>query len=273
MQINLGRAFVQLGRTTEGERVLHQVHLDPDSVTAGRDARLLLGKLYMQSQHMDRADAMFTAALQEDPHNAAAMAGLGKVLLVRDSDVGGARVHMVKAHQLNPNDEMILFELGMVLFYSDQHEEGKAAFDRAAEINPSLDLSIIGRVYLHYQHQDWAEVVLDEYYLRATQESAVSPVDSTTLLLLAETKDFMGKPAAAHALYTSVLAVEPDNGLAHAALGLLLLGTGARNFAAINACGLNQHEAMQHLQRAVQLNPEIVRAQEALDFCREELEV
>ena len=105
---------------------------------------------------------------------------------------------MVKAHQLNPNDEMILFELGMVLFYSDQHEEGKAAFDRAAEINPSLDLSIIGRVYLHYQHQDWAEVVLDEYYLRATQESAVSPVDSTTLLLLAETKDFMGKPAAAH---------------------------------------------------------------------------
>ena len=69
-----------------------------------------------------------------------------------------------------------------------------------------------------------------------------------------------------------MLAVEPDNGLAHAALGLLLLGTGARNFAAINACGLNQHEAMQHLQRAVQLNPEIVRAQEALDFCREELE-
>ena len=48
----------------------------------------------------------------------------------------------------------------------------------------------------------------------------------------------------------------------------MLLGTGNRNFASINACGLNQNEAVDHLLSALQAKPDLSLAQAALDFCR-----
>ena len=49
-------------------------------------------------------------------------------------------------------------------------------------------------------------------------------------------------------LYRRVLSLDERSALAHAGLGLLLLGTGTRNFAAVSACGINQIEALEHLK-------------------------
>lgn len=40
-------------------------------------------------------------------------------------------------------------------------------------------------------------------------------------------------------------------------LGMLLTGTGAFNYGAQQACGLNREEAMWHLHQAMTLNPEL----------------
>lgn len=271
LKVSQGRAYIQLGRVEEGERVLAEVRMNAGDDKAELSANLLLGKLYSQTNKMNAAQPMYEAALEKDSSSAAALAGLGKVFLVRDSDVEKAKEYMERAHRASPRDEMILFELGMVYFYSNEHVRGREAFDRAMQVNPSMDLALVGKVYLHYQHMDWAEEVLLAAYTKA-QRGDGQPLTSDTVLLLAETQDFLGKAEAARELYEGVLVADPDNGLAHAALGLLLLGTGARNYGAVQACGLNSKEARQHLQRAVQLMPQISQAQEALDFCKSEMQ-
>ena len=67
----------------------------------------------------------------------------------------------------------------------------------------------------------------------------------------------LGESSAAKSLYLDLIKVAPHNAMAHAALGLMLLGTGARNFASINACGLNYEIALPHLRFALQLDPEM----------------
>ena len=44
-----------------------------------------------------------------------------------------------------------------------------------------------------------------------------------------ECNEVLGLPAEARTMYEQVLTLEPHNALAHAALGLLLLGTGRKN--------------------------------------------
>jgi tetratricopeptide (TPR) repeat protein len=100
--------------------------------------------------------------------------------------------------------------------------------------------------------------------------SAGEEPDPKLLLVLAETRDSLGDPQQAAALYEQVIQKAPHNALARAGLGLLLLGTGARNYGAINACGLNREAALSHLQLAQVLEPSLKPVKEAISFCRME---
>jgi len=68
-----------------------------------------------------------------------------------------------------------------------------------------------------------------------------------------------------------MLEQEQDYGLAHATMGLLLLGMGALNFGAISVCRLHQQQAIPYRLRAVQPVAGVVQARQVLEFCREEL--
>merc|ERR1711991_1111950 len=131
----------------------------------------------------------------------------------------------------------------------DDYNNGKLAFNRAEELNPSIDLEVIGKVYLHYQLMEWAEEAFTKALTKMSSSSTT--FNSNLVLLLAETEDVLGKTNVAKQLYEFVLQNDPKNALAHAALGLLQLGLGARNHAALQACGLDQEHA--------------------IDFCKEEI--
>ena len=97
-------------------------------------------------------------------------------------------------------------------------------------------------------------------------------------LLLAECKDALsyhkealGYHKEALQLFQNVIEKEPYNAIAHAAIGLILLGTSNHNFAAMNACGLHQQEALAHLELALQLQPDIKMVQQAILFCQLEI--
>ena len=64
-------------------------------------------------------------------------------------------------------------------------------------------------------------------------------------------QDFVG----ARTLYEHVTTIEPHNAYAHAALGLLILGSGSSNYGAVDACGSDEAElAVKHLQLATRLD-------------------
>ena len=59
------------------------------------------------------------------------------------------------------------------------------------------------------------------------------------LFLALECNEILHRPVDAQSLYEQVLTLEPHNALAHAGLGLLLLGTGESNFIEMNCRKLN----------------------------------
>jgi tetratricopeptide (TPR) repeat protein len=91
-------------------------------------------------------------------------------------------------------------------------------------------------------------------------------VDLESALILAECKDHLGQHETAESLYRTVLSQEPGNALAHSGLGLMLLGTGNRNFGAVNACGLNQEEALGHLRMALEARGDLEPAAKVLIY-------
>ena len=135
-QTCLARAYVQVGRADEAEEILL-------SLTNGNPADLeshrLLGSYYVQKQRYNEAEAYLSRAVDLDPLNWKALAGLGKVFLLRDDDKIRAREHLAKAVSIEPNDENLRFELAMILFHFDDHSEAKDALDTAESLNPNID--------------------------------------------------------------------------------------------------------------------------------------
>lgn len=91
------------------------------------------------------------------------------------------------------------------------------------------------------------------------------------MALLGELLDSTGYPQDALTYYRATLELDPKNAIAHAGVGLILLGTSNFNYAAQNACGLNQEEALDHLQAAYQLDPSMKSVEAALLFCEQEI--
>lgn len=91
-------------------------------------------------------------------------------------------------------------------------------------------------------------------------------------LLYGECSEVVGDIEEAKITYEGLIIDEPHNALAHTALGLLLLGTGTRNYGAVDACGTREaSDAVEHLKFALLLDSSIKRARDAIQFC--ELEV
>lgn len=258
-QLLSARAMMQLGQSDKGEKILATlVEEDASNV----EARLVLGKYNVFQQQWESARKLLKEVLQLDPGNATAMIFMAKCL-VQAGDTETARALILKAASLAPEDENIQFELGMSSLTHNKLPEAKIAFDAAARINPKIDRGMLARIYMHYKQIEWAVVELEEVAKKVVAKTmtlaaglsgleVVSEAEMTSLLLLAESYDMVGLPAEAQDMYMYVLSLEPSNVLANTGLGLLLLGTGTRNFASLQACGLNEKSATQHLSWALQ---------------------
>jgi Flp pilus assembly protein TadD len=138
-QICLARAYVQVGRSQEAEEILLMCVRDyPPSAEVTR----LLGSYYLQNQKHDDAEKYFNLTLEMEPANWKALAGLGKLLLVRDNDIERARDFLLEAIRIMPDDENLRFELAMVLFHFDDHMPAKAAIEVAERLNPQIDYKV-----------------------------------------------------------------------------------------------------------------------------------
>eukprot|EP01038_Epipyxis_sp_PR26KG_P016012 gene16012-21731_t len=273
LRINIARCFAQLGRLEDGEQMLIElIGLSNIDIENKLYSIITLGKIYLFQQKWNEAQSFLEKSLNLDPRNHNVYALLGKIFLLRDNDVNKAAQYLGHALELKRDDANNWFEYGMILFHYDnevQHNEAKQAFQMAEVLNSNLDHTVLGKVYLHYKHVDWAA----EQFRKAIEiaEMKGEDVKIEILLFLGECYDILNKPDEAIKLYEQVLMKDKKNAIAHAGIGLLLLGTGNRNYASINACGLNQEEAIKHLRIAADINPSLQPVINAIDFCRLEI--
>jgi len=258
-KILVARALLQLGQKQQGEKMLKTV-IQEDPLNT--EARVVLGKFYVFQQQWQSARQLLNEALKLDPNNVTAMVFMAKVFS-QDGEAKRAQDLVLKAAALAPDDENIQFELGMNHLAHGNFVDAKQAFDAAARLNPKLDKGMLARIYMHYKQIEWAVVELEQVAAKIVSKTitnsgenrgveAVTEAEMTSLLLLAESYDMVGLPAEALDMYHYLLTLEPNNVLANTGAGLLLLGTGTRNFASLQACGLNQETAIRHLSLALQ---------------------
>ena len=192
MRVNFARAYVQLGREKDSENVLLEAR---QAHPVSMEVILSLVKLYVHTKRWPEADKALAEALLLDPLSHEAVALQGKVYMSRDKDLVKAQASLEAAYAIKPDDENVLFDLGMVLFYTNEHERGKAMLDAAETVNPTIDIGLLAKVYLHFKHFDWAEAAL-ERALAASEAAGAAP-KIETLLLQADTKDILNKPVEA----------------------------------------------------------------------------
>lgn len=269
MHFNLAHAMVQLGKKDEGERLLVTIigKDDPRS-DVFVDASLMLAKLYVEDKDHDRAEQQYLQVLEESPTNVAALIGLGKSLLISGANYAGARTFIEQAVALSPRDDSILIDYGISLLHTNDPLAAKNVFNKARELNATISRNFISNLYLRFGLIDWAVQEIETDAQLAVETGQLP--DFEALILLAEQYELQSRPDDAIIIYKFVIGKDARHAQAHANLGLLLLGVGAKNYAASHACGLNQEEAIPYLQTALTRDPDSPSAKiikDALSFC------
>ena len=225
----------------------------------------------------DAAEKHFEEVLKHEPRHAPALSALGKVYSIRDENYALWNEYLQKAVVIDETNEHIILDYGISWLYLHTPDKAREAFNTAGKLNPTLDRSFLGKTYMRFQLFEWAAEELEVGYKNAVEFN--NSINLENLLLLSECYDQLNRGDDGIEVLKYVIEQKPDDAIAHAALGLMLLGTGARNYGAVHACGLNQREAVKHLKMAMQFvsgRPEHARvaqeAKEALEFCKKEFE-
>ena len=215
--------------------------------------------------------------LKNEPNHVVALSALGKVYSIRDENHVLWNKYLQKAITLDATKEHILLDYGISWLYLNEPQQALEAFDLAGKVNPTLDRSFLGKTYMRFQLFEFAAEEFERGYENTLRNN--KEVDFESLLLLSECYDQLNRADEGIEVLRYVIEQQPENAVAHAALGLMLLGTGARNYGAIHACGLNQQEAVKHLQFAMKYTSNrhdharvATEAKEALEFCRKEFD-
>ena len=110
-----------------------------EAVPSSADSTLLLariGHLYLRLQLPDSAEAAFERSLKNDPHQAEAHLGLGRVLLKYRNKLKRATSHLKQAIQADSNRAESYEVLGRTLLARSKEKDAIEATNKALQINP-----------------------------------------------------------------------------------------------------------------------------------------
>ena len=223
-RLALSRVYAQMGQGDESEELINQCMLeDPSS----EDSLLLLSRYCLQTKRYDEAEKHVRSLIMlagSIPSIAQAYAILAKITLLRDGDVDTAKELLMQAIELNPDDDKVQVDYGMLLItnFRNMDEDAKLAFTIAEAINPLKYQKLIAKVYIHYQRYKWAaEIlsrllriniydfgdpmnqwnVLSDSYVGAVDDA--NDIDTESMNLLADCCEILGLFKAAEHLYTA----------------------------------------------------------------------
>ncbi|KPK44277.1 MAG: hypothetical protein AMJ65_03530 [Phycisphaerae bacterium SG8_4] len=201
-----------------------------------------LGRVFMELNRFDEAEAAFMVVVRADENNAAALTGLGRVAFQRQQ-YKEAINYFEKAMSIEPEADVLHYRLGMAYRALGEAERAREELAQAGERRPVIVDPLLGIVHSHIRGA--------QHYLRraAAAESegdlqaaigfykvavSVAPFDINALLRLGQLQAFSAEPEQALESFSRVLGLEPGNAIANYFFGTLLEQRGedaeARNY-------------------------------------------
>ncbi len=241
--INLGIAYLNLGRFEEAERELREaIEIHPGAA----EAHAGLGAVRARKGRGEEALESYRAALRLDPGSSSTHREMASLLLAR-GDTSQALVHFREASALAPRDGDALVDLAVGLSREGRHDEADKKFEEASRL--AVDEARL--------HQNWGAVLMergeiDEAAKHFEKALALRPEYTAARFSAGEVamrrSDFV--KAAEH--FQEIVRVEPENESAHFQLGLALANGGKLD------------DAYASFEKARSLNPDRAETQYSL---------
>jgi tetratricopeptide (TPR) repeat protein len=217
-------------------------------------AQVRLGRVLLELDRVDEAEAAFRAALQRDDKIAAAVAGLGQVEFAR-KNYPKAIEHYERALSLQPEATQIHYRLGLTYRAVGDTETAKAELSKAGERIPSISDPILAFLQAHTQgakHYLDAALMAEQagqfdgaiqFYDVAT---SIEPGNTKALIRLGELQGASGDLIGALSSFGKVHSIDPKNATANYYIGTLLEQRG------------EELEAETYYRAALETSPQLV---------------
>jgi tetratricopeptide (TPR) repeat protein len=237
-QAFLGMCEIRLGRTPRGEQLLEQSFPHVTDRTLRVQAGLELVKAYSASGLVQKAEPVLETLAQIAPDNPDVLYSTYRF----HSERASAALHRLT--QVDKDSALVHQILAQNFMAQEQYPEAIKEYRKALERNPRT-------LGLHYQLGEalFAEVRAEPNRVKAEAEFlaelALNPADADSMYKLAEIALERGANAKAKEYLLRAIELRPNLAAAHAALGRILGGE------------QNLHEAIEHLETAAKLAPDV----------------
>jgi tetratricopeptide (TPR) repeat protein len=257
--ILLGRVKANLGALDQAEALylacLHD--FEPDHA----DAQTALAKLYTYQKKFKEAEESYQQVLQSAHTNIDAYIGAARAAKAQSNEAAAADYYE-RALAVNASHPLLWFDLGVMSAGQNDIETAQTRFAKAQQLNPALDMAVVGRVHAGFAQYPSAAAA----YEQAVQAGKKTGDDAVQLYLTyGQVLELLHQDERALALYYRALEVKSDSPHAHMLVASALTGTGINNLGAQKACGLNAEQAMQHYAAAA---VSVDAAKESLNHCK-----
>ena len=248
----MGRAARALGQLDDAEAHLRDaLALAPDEAAALLD---LAGVLRAQGRP-DEAEAVVSSARALRPDDPASLQNIAEALR-KEQRYEEALAAYREVLAIAPDFALAHAGMGDTLFRMERFEESIEAIGRALSAHPDLAAagtlhSLAGQAAQHLNRIDDAA----HHYAEAVR---IDPGDTGSIDRLAMVRFGQGQYEAALALYRSLLELTPDSAQTWSNLGATLYYLGRKE------------EALRHLERAVEIDPDLETARRGLEALRTE---
>jgi tetratricopeptide (TPR) repeat protein len=212
------------------ERLDCALRLDPEAALAHNQE----GYIHFQMEHLQSATAAFGRALDADEACGATLNNLAATCFLDGFIEQAARLQQ-KAGQVNPNVDIVQYNLGLILMQQREYDRAIGAFREASRINPNWALPQIQLSASCLQKMDYAEA---EHAARIA--TRLEPAQHAAHLSLALALHYQGRNQEALTSVERAIEIEPDDVVSKFYKALILDDLG------------NSEMALQTLQRVLE---------------------
>ncbi len=232
-------------RAHQFQRVVHECEM---AISQGRqtyDVYLLLGRaLSEQGRHQEAAGALAEATRLRPTLEAVR---LEAAAWEQSGQLNQAQIAYARARQLDPQDEQICYHLGVLCYNLGQFAQAEGELETAIKLRPNYVEALVALGRVLAARKQWGEATA--LYQRAV---AIDGSSAVAFLELGNTQLAEKRPADAVRSFERAAKLAPASDAVQVALGMGLHAVGHRK------------AAKTALQRALQLNPKNIEAQQLL---------
>ena len=217
LRLKLGKSLARIGKANEALNELFQsLVLNEKHPQENVPARSEIAAIFLKMANYDEAGGQLKQILELNPEDSV-VRGNYALCLERLGFIELALEELNHVARANPNSTAAFYNLGNVLYKSQDFKRAKLSFKRAIGLDPKNHLAIVALARTHLALNE-----LKQAFFVLKQAIKLNPNNHYAYLCLAEVYEKQGQEADAIESYKKAIQINPSDPASKAALSKLL---------------------------------------------------